>query len=95
MQVTVDIPDEFAGVLAQTGGDAARGLLEASVAQAYREGKIGSRGVREALGLASRFEVDPFLKKYGIYDYTPEMLQQDIQTLEDFHRKRALESADR
>ena len=95
MQVTVDIPDEFAGVLVPQGEDVARKLLEDSVAQAYREGKIGSRGVREALGMTSRFEVDPFLLKYEIYDYTPEMLRKDIETLDEFHRKRAMESASR
>jgi len=90
MNVTVEIPDEFAGVLATNGQDTARRLLEDSVAQAYREGKIGSRGVREALGMASRFEVDPFLLKYQIYDYTVEDLKKDIETLDGFHKKRSM-----
>jgi len=85
MNVTVEIPDEFAGVLATNGQDTARRLLEDSVAQAYREGKIGSRGVREALGMASRFEVDPFLLKYQIYDYTVEDLKKDIADTTPFN----------
>jgi hypothetical protein len=95
MNLTVEIPEGFAGVLPRNGKDAARRLLEDAVAQAYREGRIGSRGVREALGMASRFEVEPFLLKYGIYDYTAEMLRDDIKTLDDFHAKRSTESAAR
>jgi hypothetical protein len=61
--------------------------------RAYREGKIGSRGVREALGLASRFEVDPFLLRYEIYDLTQKMIRQDIATLEALQEKCAAEIA--
>lgn len=92
MQVTIEVPDSFVATLSPKSEDVARRLLEDAVAQAYREGKISSRGVRETLGMASRFEVDPFLQRYGICDYTPEMLQEDIQTLEDFHRRQSAEA---
>jgi hypothetical protein len=82
MQVTVEIPDEFAAVLAPAGEDAARKLLEDHVAQAYREGRLTTYEVQCALGFATRFEVDPFLLKYEIYDYTVEMLEKDLTTLE-------------
>lgn len=82
MQVMVEIPDEFAGVLAPAGEDAARKLLEDHTAQAYREGKLTTEEVRRALGFATRFEVDPFLLKYEIYDYTVDMLKKDLETLE-------------
>ena len=42
------------------GVDPARKLLEDAAAQAYRDGKIATKGLREALGL-EWFEVDPFL----------------------------------
>jgi hypothetical protein len=38
--------------------------------------------VRQILGFATRMEVDPFLQKYEIYDYTVEDLNQDIATLD-------------
>ena len=82
MQVTVEIPDEFAAVLAPAGEDAARKLLEDHTAQAYREGKLTMEQVRRALGFATRMEVDPFLGRYEIYDYTVEDLDKDLGVLE-------------
>jgi hypothetical protein len=82
MLVTVEIPDEFASALAPEGADVARKLLEDHVAQAYREGRLTTYEVQLALGFATRFEVDPFLLKYEIYDYTVDMLKKDLETLE-------------
>jgi hypothetical protein len=82
MTVTLEIPDSVAANVFPEGTDPARKILEDAVAQAYRDGVIGTKGVREALGLASRFEVDPFLLKYKIYDYTVEMLEKDLKALE-------------
>ena len=81
MQVVVEIPEEFASVLAPAGEDVARKLLEDGGAQAYREGRLTTAEVRRALGFATRFEVDPFLKKYEIYDYTIEDYRSDVATL--------------
>jgi hypothetical protein len=36
--------------------------------------------------LATRFEVEPFLLKHEIYDYTPEMLEKDLEKLENLSR---------
>jgi len=82
MQVIVDIPDEFAAALAPVGEDAARKMLEDHTAQAYREGKLTMYEVQCILGLPTRMHVDPFLLKYEIYDYTEEMLNKDLKTLE-------------
>jgi hypothetical protein len=80
MTVTVEIPDSVATSIVPEGTDAARKLLEDAVAQAYREGKIATKGLREALGL-EWFEVDPFLLRYQIYDYTIEDYRKDVETL--------------
>jgi hypothetical protein len=82
MQVTVEIPDEFAAVLAPEGEDVARKLLEDHTAQAYRDGKLTMYQVQQILGLPTRMHVDPFLLKYEIYDYTVDMLKKDLATLE-------------
>ena len=81
MQVTVDIPDELVGLLAPAGEDLPRRLLEDRVAQVYREGKLTTEEVRRVLGLASRLEVDPFLLRYGIFDYTVEDFREDVANL--------------
>jgi hypothetical protein len=81
MQVTVDIPDELAAVLVPSGINAARRLLEDHTAQAYREGKLTVEQVRLILDLPSRMDVDPFLMRYQIYDYTVEDLEEDLANL--------------
>jgi len=82
MQVTVDIPDEFVSVLAPEGEDAGRRLLEDRTAQAYRDGKLTTYQVQCILELPSRMDVDPFLLKYKIYDYSVEMLESDLKHVE-------------
>ena len=79
--MTVDIPDELAAVLVPSGINAARRLLEDHTAQAYREGKLTVEQVRLILDLPSRMDVDPFLMRYQIYDYTVEDLEEDLANL--------------
>jgi hypothetical protein len=83
MQVTVDIPDEFAALLVPAGSDPARLVLENSVAEAYRRRRLTMEQVRQILGFATRMEVDPFLQRFEISDYTAEDLRSDIATLQD------------
>jgi hypothetical protein len=82
MQITVEIPDEFAADIVPAGQDAARLLLEDSVAAAYRDRRLSMEQVRQILGFATRMEVDPFLQKHEIYDYTADDLKQDFATLD-------------
>jgi hypothetical protein len=82
MTVTVDIPDAVAASVFPQGTDPARKILEDAVAQAYRERRLTTHQVQMALGLPTRMHVDPFLSKYEIYDYTPEMLEKDLKMLE-------------
>jgi Uncharacterised protein family (UPF0175) len=82
MQVTVEIPDEFVRNLVPEGRDAARSLLEESVAGAYREGRLTMEQVRRILGFGTRMQVDAFLQQHEIYDYTVEDLDKDLATLD-------------
>jgi hypothetical protein len=54
MQVTVDIPDQFVRHLVPEGQDAARSLLEESVAGAYRDKRLTMEQVRQLLGFGTR-----------------------------------------
>ena len=93
MTVTVEIPDSVAPAVVPEGADAARKILEDAVAQAYREKRITTKGLREALGL-QWFEVDPFLTKYQIYDdYTIEDFRKDVETLAKIREQRQAELA--
>jgi hypothetical protein len=93
MKVTVEIPDETAQALGLTPETAARTLLEDAVAQAYREGKIGNKILRQVLGL-SWHEKEAFLLRQKIYhDLTAEEIRSDIETLHRLHEKKSLEIA--
>ncbi len=89
MQVTVEIPDEFAGDIVPAGSDPARLLLEDAVAAAYRDHRLTIEQVRQILGFATRMEVDPFLQKYEIYDYTVEDLAEDVASYDRLQRRKA------
>ena len=81
MRVTVEIPDQFVQNLVPSGCDAARSLLEESVAGAYRDGRLTMEQVRQVLGFGTRMQVDAFLQQHEIYDYTVEGLDKDMATL--------------
>ena len=82
MQVTVEIPDQFVEHLVPAGRDAARFLLEESVAGAYRDGRLTMEQVRQLLGFGTRMQVDAFLQQHQIYDYTVDDLNKDMATLD-------------
>ena len=83
MRFTVEIPDQFVPLLVPPGTDAGRRLLEDTVASAYRERRLSMEQVRQILGFGTRMEVDPFLQRYEIYDYTVEDLKEDMAALNE------------
>ncbi|MFM7715284.1 MAG: UPF0175 family protein, partial [Microcystis sp.] len=56
MQITVDIPDEIAQRLGQTGDNLAHKLLEMVIADAYRADILSTAEVGRILQLPSRLE---------------------------------------
>jgi len=82
MQVIVEIPDQFIRHLVPEGQDAARSLLEESVAGAYRDGRLTMEQVRQILGFGTRMQVDAFLQEHEIFDYTAEDLNKDMAILD-------------
>jgi predicted HTH domain antitoxin len=81
MTVTVEIPDEFAKQLLAEGQEPSRQALEDMAVEAYRAHRLSGAQLRRLLGISSRYELDGFLKKRGVWlDYT----------LEDFRREGAL-----
>lgn len=82
MRITVEIPDDLARQIASSEQDTARILLENFAAEAYRERKLTMEQLRQLLGYGTRMQVDAFLQKHQLYDYTIEDLEQDLTTLE-------------
>ena len=82
MQVTVDIPDQFVPHLVPPGQDVARALLEEVIARAYREHRLTMEQTRQLLGYNTRMQVNAFLQKHEISDYTVEEFNRDLVTHE-------------
>ena len=79
--VTLELPEEIARQLESKWKDLPRAALESLAADAYRADLISAEQTRRLLGLATRFEVEEFLKLHNVDDYTLEDLQQDRETL--------------
>jgi len=78
MTITVEIPDEFVGQLVPPGQEPSRQALEDMALEAYRAHRLTGVQLRRLLGIPSRYELDGFLKKRGVWlEYT----------LEDFRRE--------
>lgn len=82
MTITLPIPDELVARLAEAG-DVARRALEAFALAEYQAGRLTRFELRQLLGIATRYELDGFLKARGIYEpHTIEEVEREVQTLE-------------
>ncbi len=79
MQVTVEIPDDFAARLTPNGLNPSRAALEAWAIEGYRSGALSPTDTRLLLGFETRYELDTFLKSRNIFDgsYSLSDLEQD------------------
>jgi hypothetical protein len=85
MQVTIDVPDEFAAQLQQSWVNLPQKALEVLVVEAYREDLLTRYQVGQILGLSSRFAVDRFLKQSNAYfHYDEQELEDDRQIMSDW-----------
>jgi hypothetical protein len=81
MEVTLQVPDEIAAILAQEGGDLARRALEAFAVDEFKAQRINEPQLGEMLGL-TRIQMDGFLKAHGVcYDMTLADFERDIADL--------------
>ena len=67
MTITVEIPDEVAGALANGGEDPARAVLEAVALEGYRADGLSEYEVQRLLGFETRMQVHGFLKERNVY----------------------------
>jgi hypothetical protein len=91
MEITVTFPDELAAPLL-TGQEPARAALEALGLEAYRQRRISGYQLRTLLGIASRYELDGFLKQHEVYDYTIEDFEKDLASIREFREKQEADS---
>jgi predicted HTH domain antitoxin len=88
MQITIELPDELAHHLEAKWGNLEQKLLELLVLQAYIDVLISSGKVRELLGMATRLEVDAFLKEKGVYlHYDEADFEQDLLRMQKLEKE--------
>lgn len=93
MQVTIEIPDEFSRQVQPLLKNLPRKVLEVLVVEAYKEELITRHQVGQFLGLASRFEVDRFLKQVNVFLHYDEVdLEEDRNTLNQLRSEGQLAS---
>jgi hypothetical protein len=80
MNLTIEIPDEFARDLAAAGGDLSRRALEGFALEEYKRGRLAKPALRRMLGFSTRDQLDGFLKAHGVVD--------DLPTIADLERER-------
>jgi hypothetical protein len=68
--------------LTPPGQESARAALEAWGLEAYRERRLSAYQLRLLLGIASRWELDAFLKEHAVYDYTLQEFESDLDTIQ-------------
>jgi hypothetical protein len=84
MQVTVEIPEDIARLLARTSVSLDRAALEGLAAESYRSGVLSEFQVMRLLDLPSRFAVHQWLVSRQIpYRYTEDDLANDLATLSE------------
>lgn len=94
MQITIELPDEYAQRLERDLPNLSRRVLEALVAEAYKAEHFTSSEVGKILGL-SRFEVDAFLKQHEAYlHYSIEDFNQDLETLQQLRERQSRQSTE-
>ena len=82
MNLTVEIPDDLAGRLTAAGGDLPRRTLEALGLQEYKSGRLTKAELRRLLGIATRYELDGFLKAHEVWaNYTIDDFRRELHDL--------------
>ena len=91
VEITLNIPDEFARHVTPEGSDPARVALEALALEGYRAERLTESAVRQMLGFETRMEVHAFLKQHGLYlHYDIADLDQDRITAKKLRDVRAV-----
>ena len=83
MNLTVQISDDLARSLNAAGGDLSRRVVEALALEEYKSGRLTKPELRQALGFATGYELDGFLKKHQVWiEYDEEDLARERATLD-------------
>ena len=88
MQVTLELPEDLARLLAENSAGLTRAALEALALEGLRAGKLTVAQARRLIGISSRYEMDGFLKSHGVLlSLTVEDVERDAETALSFRIK--------
>ncbi len=81
MQVTLELPEDLARLLGENSAGLSRAALEALALEGIRSGKLTVAQARRLVGIATRYEMDGFLKSHGVMlPLTVEAIERDAET---------------
>lgn len=66
VRIWLDLPDDVVEQLHADGQDLSRAALEALAIDAYRMNRITAHQLCRVLSIASRYDLDGFLKQHGV-----------------------------
>lgn len=90
MQVTVELPEEIARVLASGAASLDQAVLDGLAAEGYRRGVLSESHVMRLLRLPSRIAVHQWLRDRQIpYRYTEADLSSDLAALTELGFRKA------
>ena len=82
MDLTVQIPDDFAQRLGVDGRDLSRRVLGAPALEEFKLGHLTKPEMRRLLGFATRMKLDEFLKTHDVFEpYTLDDLKREREDL--------------
>jgi Uncharacterised protein family (UPF0175) len=90
MQIKLELPEDIAQQLESRWKDLPRAALESLALEAYRSRVLTVAQLRRLLGFETRMQLDAFLKKHEVYDFTLADFNQDRETLRQI-RARAID----
>jgi hypothetical protein len=95
MNLTFDIPDELAAILAPPGKDLSRAALEAVAVEGYRSDQLTEADLRRLLGFETRMEVHAFLKEHRAFlPYTVQDLEHDREVARQVAQRARIQQPD-
>jgi len=88
MQVTLEVPEEMVRLFGKSFAGLSRAALEALALEGLRASKFTVAQARRFLGIASRYEMDGFLKAHDILlPLTVGIVEQDAETATRFRNQ--------
>ena len=89
MRITLELPEDIARGLETTWKDLPRAALESLALEAYRSQALTSAQIRRLLGFETRMEVEQFLTRHEVFEFTASDFEHDRDTLRQLRASEA------